>query len=149
MPDPSLSQHEANALIAMEKVRQDATKWDFPLPGARITIPLMSPDKREEFQLDLSRQQINLNKIKYQNRSREIFILLRLDLAGSPHCNPDGEEVACPHLHVYREGWADKWATPVPIEKFPNIADPWAALHDFMGFCNITQKPDIQRGLFL
>jgi hypothetical protein len=149
MPDPNLSQLEANALIAVEKLRTDDAKWDFPIPGRRITVPLTSLDKRENFQLDLSRQEINLNKIKYQNRARQVFVLLRLDLGGSSHCNPDGSEVACPHLHVYREGWADKWAEPAPVDKFPNLADPWAALQDFMRYCNITKAPDIERGLFI
>ena len=29
-----------------------------------------------------------------------------------------------------------------------NLADVWQTLSDFMGYCNITQPPRIQRGLF-
>lgn len=49
---------------------------------------------------------------------------------------------------MYREGYGDKWALPVPVDRFGNLADVWQTLSDFMGFCNITQPPRIQQGLF-
>lgn len=52
------------------------------------------------------------------------------------------------HLHVYREGYGDKWAIPVPPERFPDILDLWQLLQDFMRFCNITEPPFIEKGLF-
>jgi hypothetical protein len=73
---------------------------------------------------------------------------MRLDLDGPPHRNPDGEEVPCPHLHVYREGYGDKWAATAPIEIYPNTGDLFAAFEAFMGHCNITEPPAIQKGLF-
>ena len=75
-------------------------------------------------------------------------MLLRLDLGGAPHRKPDGEEIPVPHLHVYREGYGDKWAVPVPVGCFGNLDDVWQALRDFMEYCNIAQPPRIQRGLF-
>ena len=62
--------------------------------------------------------------------------------------NPDGKEVASPHLHIYREGFGDKWAYPVPADRFPNVEDAWLTLHDFMQFCNIVLQPTFSRGLF-
>lgn len=106
------------------------------------------PDRREQFLLDLSRGRIDLRKVKTQTRARQIVVLVRLDLGGAPHRNPDGEEIPVPHLHVYREGYGDKWAVPVPAYRFGNLADVWQTLSDFMGYCNITQPPRIQRGLF-
>ena len=99
-----LSQAEADALLAMEKVVADSEAHEFPGIARGVTIPLLSKDKRVEFFLDISRGRIDLGKVTYQNRGRRIVILARLDIAGPPHTNPDGERVECPHLHLYREG---------------------------------------------
>ena len=74
--------------------------------------------------------------------------LARVDIAGAPHRNPDGEEIPCPHLHVYREGYGDKWAIRVPAATFPNVHDSWLLLGDFLRFCNVTLAPHIDRDLF-
>ncbi len=97
--------------------------------------------------LDLSRGRINLAKGKYQNRGRQVTVLVRLDFGGPPHRNPDGEEVGSPHLHLYREGFGDKWAKPVPKEQFLDLSDPRQTLEDFMRLCNIVEPPIIRRGM--
>jgi hypothetical protein len=107
MADINLTQAEANTLIEMEKRRVDDKEWFFPPRGDRIAIPLTSLDKRENFMLDLTRAQIKLTKATFQNRARHAIILMRLDLDGPPHRNPDDQEIPCPHLHVYREGYGD------------------------------------------
>ena len=147
MSDLSLTQAEADALIAMEKHNADEQEYDYPGLGGAIRIALISPDKRENFFLDISRGRIDLKKGTYQNRARQIIILARLDFGGPPHRNPDDVEIPCPHLHIYHEGFGDKWAMPVPMDKFKNTGDPWVALDDFMRFCNITRQPNIRRGL--
>lgn len=148
MSETSLTQVEADDLIAMEKFKKDDSLWQIPITGGSVSIPLLSSDKREEFVLDLSRGRIDLIKGKYQNRARQNAVLVRLDFGGQPHRNPDDEEIPCPHLHVYREGFGDKWAQPVPASKFSNTFDRWALLQDFMSFCNIVSPPSIEKGLF-
>lgn len=148
MTDINLTQAEAEILIAMEKQRIDDNRWDYPSLGGSISIPLVSSDKREDFLLDISRGKIDLLKGTYQNRSRQITVLVRLDFGGRPHRNPDDEEIPSPHLHIYREGYGDKWAVPVPTDRFHDMNDLWKTLEDFMRFCNITQQPSIDRGLF-
>ena len=148
MAETNLTQAEADALIAMEKHRVNEELSDFPADGEAVVLPLQSVDRREQFLLDLSRGRIDLRKVKMQNRGRQVIVLVRLDLGGAPHRNPDGEEIPVPHLHVYREGYGDKWAVPVPADCFGILDDVWQMLSDFMGYCNITQPPRIQRGLF-
>lgn len=148
MADIALTQAEADALIAMEKHRATNDRHDFPMRGETLTVPLQSPDKREQFLLDLSRGRIDLLKVKMQNRGRQVVVLLRLDLGGPPHRNPDDTEVPAPHLHLYREGYGDKWAFAVPIEQFRDTRDVWQTLEDFLRYCNVTQPPHIERGLF-
>jgi hypothetical protein len=148
MADINLTQAEADSLMAMEKRAVDENEWLFPVPGDRVAIPLTSLDKRENFTLDVTRAQIKLTKATYQNRARVAIILMRLDVDGSPHRNPDGEEIPCPHLHIYREGYGDKWATAAPRSKYANTLDLFSVLEAFMQQCNITAPPKIRRGLF-
>lgn len=98
--------------------------------------------------LDVTRAQIKLTKATYQNRARAVIILMRLDLDGPPHRNPDGEEIPCPHLHVYREGYGVKWAVPAPVARYTNTLDLFSTCEAFMQQCNITNPPKIQKGLF-
>lgn len=149
MADVELTQVEADTLIATPKVRADDNAWSYPGTGGSLIIPLTSEDRRENFLLDIARGRIELRKGKYQMRGHQIIVLVRLDFGGAPHRNPDGVDIPCPHLHVYREGFGDKWAYPVPTDRFPNLADLWQTLFDFMGYCNVVDPPDIQRGLYV
>jgi len=83
----------------------------------------------------------------YQARGRRVVVLARLDFA-APHRNPDGTEVGVPHLHLYREGYGDKWAVEVPADILHNPDDVWQVLHDFMRYCGVVEQPNITRGLF-
>jgi hypothetical protein len=98
--------------------------------------------------LDVSRSQIKLAKATFQNRARQAIVLMRLDLDGPPHRNPDGSEILCPHLHTYREGYGDKWAIPAPVDRYPNTLDLYVTFEAFMAHCNVTNPPDVQKGLF-
>lgn len=143
-----LTQAEADDLIAMEKHRTNSEYRDFPMRGESVSLPLQSANGREQSLLDMSRGRIDLRKVKMQNRGRQVVVLVRLDLGGPPHRNPDGEEVGTPHLHIYREGYGDKWAFPVPRDRFCELTDVWTTLGDFLKYCNVTRPPHIQRGLF-
>lgn len=145
-----ITQAEADALMAMEKHRTDDREYLFPKPGESLIVPLVSFDKREEFVLDVYRGSINLKKVNYQNRARQVIPLVRLDISGSPHRNPDDEEISGPHLHLYREGFGAKWAYPIDLSIFGNIDDILQTLSDFLRFCNIINPPNIreQRGLY-
>ena len=148
MADIILTQAEADVLIAMEKHRSNDERRDFPMGGQSLSLPLHSVDRREHFSLDLSRGRIDLQKVKMQNRGRQVVVLVRLDLGGAPHRNPDDEEIPAPHLHLYREGFGDKWAAPLPADRFRNPAEVWATFEEFLRYCNITRPPHIERGLF-
>ena len=150
MADIVLTQAEAEALMAMEKHRADEERRPFPGAGASLVVPLVSADGKEAFSLDVHRGRIDLSKVTYQNRARQVIILLRLDLGAQPHRNPDDVEVGSPHLHVYREGYGDKWARPVDPADLPDVSNPYAALESFMTHCNIAERPHflIERELF-
>lgn len=146
--DIEIAQAEADSLIAMEKRFIDATDWTFPAAGQRIALDLISADKRENFMLDVTRSQIKLTQATYQNRARKAIILMRLDLDGPPHRNPDETEIPCPHLHVYREGYGDKWAILAPRDRYADTQDLFSICEAFMQHCNIAGPYNMQKGLF-
>lgn len=143
-----LPQKDADLLLAMKKFRVDETLYKFPDLGGCVRIPLKSQDSREDFVLDIHRTSIQLKKNTFQTRARTSVILARIDVGGALHRNPDGEEIPCPHIHLYKEGFDDKWAFPLPTT-FSNPTDSWKTLEEFMKFCNIIQVPYIERGLFV
>lgn len=149
MADIELSQSEADKLLQMAKIKVNEEEHPYPGVGGTLIVPLTSEDKRENFLLDIGRGRIEIRRGKYQLRGHQVLILARLDFGGPPHRNPDGEEMLCPHLHLYREGYGDKWAFPVPSDYFRNLADLWQTLHDFMDYCNIVEPPRIVRGMFV
>ena len=148
MSRTDLLQAEADALIGLAKIKVSDERYDYPGTGGSIVVPLTSQDKREDFLMDIYRGRIDLLKGTYQSRARQVIVLVRVDFGGAPHSNPDGNDVPCPHLHLYREGFGDKWAVPLPAEKFKNISDLWQTFEDFMQFCNIVDRPAIVKGLF-
>lgn len=146
MADGTISQSDADALLVMDKVRTNDDTFVFPDLGGRIEIPLASHDFRETFSLDINRKRIALTT-GYQTRGRQIVVLARLDFA-APHRNPDGEEIGVPHLHVYREGYGDRWAIQVPEGMLTAPDNSKQVLLDFMAYCHIVNAPTISFGLF-
>lgn len=141
MTEILLTQAEADALIAMDKVRIDSKQWSYPSGGEQLSVPLTSLDRRETFALDITRSRIKLTKSTHQSRARQAIVLLRLDIDGPPHRNPDGTEIPCPHLHVYREGYGAKWAVPAPPLLCQPGADAFATCIAFMAHCQIVDAP--------
>jgi len=61
------------------------------------------------------------------------------------HTNPDGEIITGNHLHIYKEGYGDKIAQPLP-DIFTNPENPLKTLREFMKYCNITKEPIFTNG---
>jgi len=141
-----LTQTEADALISMRKTFVRPSAISVP-PGTDQTHELIGDDKREQFLLDIWRGTLRLSKLKYQTRGRKVIVLVRLDINGAPHTNPDGTRVKGHHLHFYREGYEDKWAYAIDPAEFANVSDIQQALTDFCRYCNIVDMPPFQGGL--
>ncbi|MFZ5632712.1 MAG: DUF6978 family protein [Bacillota bacterium] len=157
-----LTQFEADTLIAISKKRCGNQIFNFPWAGETLTIPVVSIDEKESFLIDINRGRIKLTKCTYQERHEGIIILVRLDVDGRPHTNPDvlrvplsylepynGQTIGCPHLHLYVEGFMDKWAIPAPPDSFSRTNDLYETLYEFFSYCNIIEPPIVQRGLFI
>jgi uncharacterized protein DUF6978/uncharacterized protein DUF1829/uncharacterized protein DUF1828 len=129
LPNCDLTQKEADRLLKIEKCRIDPTPYQFPIQGQTLRIPLRSKLGNEEFSLDLYRGMIAMGKNMFQTRARKTVILARLDLGGPAHRNPDGKEIDCPHLHLYREGYDDKWAYSLD-DQWVQITTPFLDRHN-------------------
>lgn len=143
MTEWTLTQAEADALLALPKKAVSGEVYDFPAAGAKLSLPLISHDGREEFLLDLRRGRIDVAKTTYQNRARRVVPLARLDINGRPHTNPDGQPVPRTHLHLYREKYGLTWASAVSPTQFSQPSDLAVALNDFLRFCNVAPGPNI------
>jgi hypothetical protein len=136
-----LPQIEADRLIKMEKHYLGDKTFDFPIGGNQLRIPIVSSDKRNEFVMDANSSCIDFKKYTFGNRTRDVFVLVRVDiLAGGCHVNPDETRIVGSHIHQYREGYGDKWAVPLP-KGFGDTTDIVSIFQHFMNYCNIITKP--------
>lgn len=138
---PELSQKKVDAYLTARKIK--ATASDCRLSSVipkPVSVPLIAPDiAGVAFSLDVTQKRIVL-KLKCQLRcTTEAVVLARLDFA-SPHRNPDGTTVGVPHLHIYREGYGDRFAYKVPPGMLKNPDNPLQVLLDFLATYNIERN---------
>lgn len=143
-----LSQNDADHLISMQKKVISKKIFSLPDRGGKLEINLSCENNDEDFIVNYNQHSINLSKRNHQLRGKKVTPLIRLDLDGPGHRNPNGEEVGIRHLHLYREEYGLKWAFEVPSQFFSRLDDAFETLHDFLVYCNVTKIPKFQRGLF-
>jgi len=143
-----LTQQEADFLIAATKRFVDVDLIPLPGQGACLTLELAAIQTPETFRLDVSRSTIKVSKCTHQGRYRTTVLLLRLDVDGRPHTNPDGTTIECPHLHKYREGYDDKWAHAIDPKVFTNVQDLATTFREFAQLFGVVHIPAVQGGLF-
>ena len=90
---------------------------------------------------------IKPNKCTYQIRTSDNSILFRIDLDGPAHPNPNGVDIQCPHLHVYKyddDNYFENWAYPL-LDKLPtNPEDLVQVFLDFLVFNKVQNSPIIE-----
>lgn len=142
-----LLQSEIDYLLNLVKVLTAKT-ITIPSPGYHIELDASSLIDNEKFLVDVNRKgTINLKKCTFQTRYQRSVILLRLDIEGSPHRNPDGEVIPCPHLHIFREGYGDSWAYPLSAHIVTDTNDIAQVLIDFLLYNNVNKIPPVYQQL--
>lgn len=144
------SDQEAKELIEIAKKLRTTDLFFFPDHGTEKKLDVDSIDGKHKFIVDVNRKgRISLSKCTYQKRYRQIP-LIRLDIEGRPHTNPDGSAIRGHHLHIYREGFGVSWAYPIRDEEFSNPKDLILTLREFLVYCNVINASDlpIQGGVF-
>ncbi|NGP59866.1 hypothetical protein FLT15_16290 [Paenibacillus thiaminolyticus] len=138
-----LSQLEADRLIELVKSLVKNQQILLPSPGNKMQLDAQS-HKNEKFIIDIRRGRVKISKASFQTRYKNSIPLIRLDVDGPDHPNPDGEIIPCPHIHIYREGAELKWAYPLKIEgnkDFSDLRDLTQVLIDFLHYNNIDNIP--------
>lgn len=144
-----LTQSEIDLLLDMLKKLVDKKPIKFPKFGESRQLDLVSQTGKEKFIVDINRKgKIKISKCTFQNRYMRDIVLLRLDLDGPEHTNPDGVEIPPNHLHIYREGYETRWAYPIPKEVFSNPDDLVTTLIEFLQYCKVVGYIPVQGGVF-
>jgi len=144
----SMTQTEADYLIALPKRFVENDPVELGTPEKTLKRELASLDGRERSLFDAWSSGARLGNYTLQNRARTIVILVRVDVGETlEHTNPDGVLVSGPHIHMYREGYDDKFASPLDQHSFHNSADIVITFQDFAQFCRIQDLPPIVRRL--
>ncbi len=144
-----LTQQEADFLIETPKRFVDVDPIQLPSLGQSLSFNLAAIHTPETFRLDVNRKGvIKISKYTCQGRYRTTVHLLRLDVDGPPHTNPDGTTLEGPHLHRYREGYDDKWAEPVDPTVLANLPDLVTTFCQFAQLFGVEHIPAVQGGLF-
>ncbi len=146
-----LTQFEAEGLMALAKRFIAAPPAISVPPGADDSYELTALTGRERFALDVQRGTFRMSRPTLNERVRTCVVLVRLDIDGRPHTNPDGTAVGRSHLHVYREGFEDKWAIPLAEAKapggalaFPGTGERAQLFKAFCAYCHIQDAPAYQ-----
>jgi hypothetical protein len=90
---------------------------------------------------------IEIKRFSFNKRIRTNIVLLRY-CSNSKHTNPDGTQIGCPHIHIYNEKYADKFAYNVnDVLNIEPQASKEKVLIKLMDYCNIVERPTIQFAL--
>jgi hypothetical protein len=157
-----ITQQDADFFFSMEKFPEELNEHNFPASGCKLVLPFVSADKRENFLFDIYRGSIRLTKVTYQNRVRKAYVLRRLDFDGATHLNPEveniplpilepfnGKEISSPHIHLYVEGYGERWAIPAELLLPLNGKDIYEIMIDFFKYCNVKRLPKIEKTLLI
>jgi hypothetical protein len=102
---------------------------------------------KETFLFDFYRGSFEFSRYTMNKRYRQIVILLRYDNGGR-HTNPDGVLFEGAHVHLYREGFNDKFAFPVSEVGIDVIDSIETVFVKIMHFCNVINFPIIELSMF-
>lgn len=146
-----MEQITADYLIGLEK-RIVEPYVSFPSSSEKNTLNIQSLDGSETFLLDINRAgSIRISRCTFQERYNITIALIRLDLdENKPHQNPDDAIIKGPHIHIYKEGYGDRWAYPITELNpcpFSDTSDLLTSFIEFCAYCNVSTIPDIQGSL--
>lgn len=140
-----LTDNEAKALIELEKIAMQNVV-NIPSGNTKEHLDLASAKERKDniMRIFIRRGKINPNKCSFNVVFNKSITLIRLDIeAGRVHTNPDGQDMPSNHLHIYREGYDDRYAFPLP-ECFTDPDNLAQTLYDLLGYSNVINRDEVQ-----
>lgn len=147
----SLTQVEYSYYMGLEKQFKEPDELVLGPAPIHWKRDLLATTTKDSFILHFRRGSIELKKFTYNKTIRTCVVLLRYDAMGR-HTNPpeaDGKTFDGPHVHLYREGFDDKWAFPVTEIGLSDNPPPTMedVFNKIASFCNIVGCPHIQSSL--
>lgn len=131
-----LSQAEADNKIRLQKAFVDKRPLiiNRPYNEKRQLISLYEPI--ETFYLYITQTAIDFGNYSTVTRYFQIPLVRACIDPDKKHTNPDGTQINGPHIHIYREGFLDKFAQPLPKGDFPDLGIV-QFVRAFLRYCSI------------
>lgn len=144
----AITQAEYDFLMGQDKAFNDLVSA-IQLGPAPIqwTRELTALTNKETFLLDFYRGSFELSKYTINKRYRQTVIMLRYDNGGR-HTNPDGVLFEGKHVHLYKEGYNDKFAFPASEIGVVDTDTIETVFNKIMQFCNVKKIPTIEVPMF-
>lgn len=140
-----MTKESAQELIQIMKEIIETGVYKLPAIGTQNKIPLQSVlSKRDKFDVIVNR----IARIKPSKYTLVLHYpeegLLRIDVDGPDHINPDGTRIPCPHLHmrIKDTGQWDNWAMDLPAV-FGNTEDCAITVRDFLQYCQVNNIQEL------
>ena len=153
--DDEMTKEKAQELIQIMKRLLKTGVYELPKVGTMDKLPLQSQQSSKvKFDVYINRKgRIDPKKYTLLLHFSEED-LLRIDVHGTDHHNPDGTVVPCPHIHMRMKdtGRWDSYAYDIPAV-FGDTEDCALTVRDFLHYCNTNNINEIticeQKGLFI
>lgn len=147
-----LNQEQIDILLSiLKKIRYDKENFYFPEIGNSKQLEAVSYDNKYKFLIDIKpgRTERRKKQLTLQERYNKDVILIRLDLNGPPHTNPDGKQLSGNHLHIIKEGYNDRFAYEIP-DNIVDEEDRLQTLINFLEYCKVENPifTNMERRLF-
>lgn len=144
----AITQLEYEFLMGLQKKFANDQEIEIGPAPIKWTREVNSTESHDLFLIDYHRGKLQLLKYTLNERFRQTVCLIRLDTAGR-HTNPDGIHFDGPHIHIYRDGFDDKFAYPVETAGIKDPTNIGNSVKEFLEFCNIRNVPPIQNSTYL
>jgi hypothetical protein len=131
-----LSQAEFDFLMGLEKEFEDKSTIVLGPPPLQWSRKLTSTTTNDTFSLDFYRGTFKIQKYTYNHRYKQTLVIFRFDSFGV-HTNPDGGKVTGFHIHVYKEGFGDKFAYPASDFGIEETDSMVVILQKFLVYCKV------------
>lgn len=139
----SITQQEFDYLMQLKKQFQEKNELLLGPAPHKWSRDIISTTSTEIFILDFYRGSIEIKKYTFHKRYKTCIPLVRFDSWGR-HTNPDQQKFVGPHIHIYKEGYDDKFAYSVDVIGINDQNSMEDVLVKFLKYCNVENIPPIQ-----
>ncbi|WP_298014080.1 DUF6978 family protein [uncultured Megasphaera sp.] len=144
----TLTQREADTLREIEKAFINPASVRLPERQEKQIYNLWyrrNDRRKDDMAISAFRGKKNPRKVSFRLLYAQGIMLARIDTQDiTSHTNPDGTRIEPlePHIHIYKEGYGDKFAYPLPTE-FNHTDDIIGLFMDFLAYSNVINRDQV------